>query len=166
MANPMNGYQQAITGTYTLQNIGGGIYNLIGGPSTITVTDGGPAVLQATATATQINFNNHTISWGAVNMGAIDVGIGSQSLIDLAANNASYAFTNFSFDAIANENQWLTGGSPNTNTPTVYRSRLEGFAAAPEPAEWMLMFIGLGMLGFYLQRRGYLTFDLSPQSAA
>jgi len=30
----------------------------------------------------------------------------------------------------------------------------------------MLMFIGLGMLGFYLRRRGYLNFELSPQTVA
>ena len=159
---------QTISGTYNLSSAGGNIYNLTlasGSSSTIRAmnSDTFDIYMQANALATQINFDTHTISWGSVTNMNITNSIGSQSLTDLAGATGGYAFTSFTFEQIGIEASWLAGGEGGHAR---YYSKLEGFAAVPEPGEWMLMFIGLGMLGFYLQRRGYLNFDLSPQSVA
>jgi len=101
-------------------------------------------------TATALTYKSDgTITWQVNDLDVINTA-GLQTLIDLDAVGTTYTYT-----------MATTGGLS-------YTSRLsgEGVAAVPEPAEWMLMFIGLGMLGFYLQRRGYLDFDLSPQSVA
>jgi hypothetical protein len=155
-------YFQTITGIYSLTSLGGNIYSLslvTGLNSTIKVD----TFLTANALATQINFDTNTIAWSNVAMGSISNTIGSTALDDLAATDGSYSFTNFTFEQLTNEGTWLTGSAGGNAR---YYSKLEGFSSTPEPAEWMLMFIGLGMLGYYLQRRGYLNFDLSPQSVA
>ena len=167
---------QSIGGIYTLSSAGGSIYNLtqvttpaaIGDYGTNTLRAQNPAgttsYFDAVATALQINFNTDTISWSGVTLAnTINNSIGSTALTDLAASS-TYAFTSFTFEHLGTESTWLSGTTGSYNAR--YYSKLEGFAAAPEPAEWVLMFIGLGMLGFYLQRRGYLNFDLSPQSVA
>ncbi len=123
--------------------------------------------LAAQAQAMTIDFANNVITWSDVTMGTINNGIGSQSLTDMQAvktAGGTFKFSTFAFEHTEAVNTWLS--TAGTFTDTKYYSKLEGFAAVPEPAEWMLMFIGLGMLGFYLQRRGYLDFDLSPQSVA
>ena len=155
-------YYQAITGVYSLTSLGGSIYSLslVTGLNSQIKVD---TFLTANASATQINFDTNTIAWSNVAMGSINNTIGSTALDDLAAANGSYSFTNFTFEQIANEGTWLTGAIGGNAR---YYSKLEGFSSTPEPAEWVLMFIGLGMLGFYLQRRGYLNLDLSPQSVA
>lgn len=163
---------QAITGTYTLGYVSGGtlgLYNLTkttGGPSAITLKDETltNTYFTAEATALQINFANHTISWSPVTNPTFNNTIGSTALTEMAAA-ATYAFTSFTFESLGSESAWLSGNTGLTYN-TRYSSQLQGFSAVPEPAEWMLMFIGLGMLGFYLKRRGYLNFDLSPQAAA
>lgn len=159
---------QMISGTYNLSLVGGNIYNLVlvgGGQSIVRAFDNNTftTYMQANALATQIDFNTHTISWGSVTNMNITNSIGSQSLTDMAGMTGGYAFTSFTFEQIGSEAAWLAGGAGGHAR---YYSKLEGFSAVPEPGEWMLMFIGLGMLGFYLQRRGYLNFDLSPQSVA
>jgi|GEM_PF-3346691 len=165
------GRQQAIGGIYTLTSAGGNVYNLTlmtdidYGTNTLKAQNatGSSVYFDAVATALQINFDTHTISWSDVTVNNINNTIGSTALTDLGTSS-TYAFTTFTFEALGTESTWLSGTTGSYNAR--YYSKLEGFAAAPEPAEWMLMFIGLGMLGFYLQRRGYLNFDLSPQSVA
>jgi hypothetical protein len=162
-------YYQSISGSYTInQALGNNVYSLTGGASTIRVRDSdlNNVYLQATATATQIDLTNHTIAWTGITMGSIDTSNNAQSLIDIQAvkdAGGAFQFSSFTFEGIGALNTWLGGGAGGNAR---YYSNLEGIAAAPEPAEWVLMFIGLGMLGFYLQRRGYLNFDLSPQSVA
>ena len=164
---------QKITGNYTLGSGSGGIYNLIpvSTNSTVAVTDGGATTyLTATAKALSINFNQtgpgaNSITWEIpISMGTITAGT-STTLAEMGTikTGGYFQFSEFTFEHSSFLDLWLTGGSALNAR---YYSKLEGFAAAPEPAEWMLMFIGLGMLGFYLQRRGYLNFDLSPQSVA
>lgn len=148
-----------------------GIYNLslVSGYTTdLNVKFGPTTYLTAQAQALQIDLGNNLIKWSDVTMGTINnPGSASQSLTDMLAIQAAggtFKFSTFNFEHIAAVDTWLT--TSGTNTDTKYFSRLEGFSAVPEPAEWMFMFIGLGMLGFYLQRRGYLNFDFSPQAAA
>ena len=166
------GSLQQISGIYTLSYVSGptlGLYNLTkvgGGTSTITVdtNDLSTTLFTAVATALQIDFTNHTISWSSVTSPTFNDTIGSTALTDLAGS-ATYAFTSFTFESLGTETAWLSGNTGLTYNAR-YASELQGFSAAPEPAEWMLMFIGLGMLGFYLRRRGYLNFELSPQAVA
>ena len=172
-ANPVSGpipdnlvgYDQTISGIYTLGVTGtAGVYSLTTTGNSLIAVD---SYITAQSKAFQIDFRNSvngTISWEAVTGVSTDNTIlGSTSLSDLAASS-SYAFSTFNFQNSSEIATWLSGSSGTQYAK--YYSKLEGFAAAPEPAEWMLMFIGLGMLGFYLQRRGYLDFDLSPQSVA
>jgi len=168
------GSLQQISGIYTLSYVSGptlGLYNLTkvgGGTSTITVdtNDLSTTLFTATATALQINFANNTISWSSVTNPTFNNTIGSTALTDLAGDS-TYAFTSFTFESLGSETAWLSGNTGQTYNAR-YSSELDGFSssAVPEPAEWMLMFIGLGMLGFYLRRRGYLNFDFSPQTVA
>lgn len=169
---------QLIWGTYQLSNSvlpGYGtdlVYGLTkvgpqAGRNEISIGDG--AYLYAESTAFQINFTNHTISWNDLTNVAIDnTTIGSDALANLMMATSRYAFTSFNFQALEAEKAWREGTAvlANQTQARFYYSRLEGFSGVPEPAEWILMFIGLGMLGFYLQRRGYLNIDLSPQSVA
>lgn len=159
---------QAISGTYTLSTTGtAGVYNLSlvsGTASTVTVTnDTFGDLLTAYAKALQINFNTHTISWSAVTLDSVTNSIASTVLDDLLTAT-SYAFSTFSFQALSTESTWLSGTTGTYNAQ--YYSRMEGFMAAPEPAEWVLMLLGLGMLGFYLHRRGFLNFGRAPEAAA
>ena len=177
ISNPLNSMLQAITGTYSFGNVydSSGIYSITPGvTSQITVGDGSfPNVLSATATATLINFGNNTITWqvsdapGSVVIENTD--LQSVNLANIQSNATAYSF-NLTFQEWTSETaeeNWLKGTSGYNGTQDkAYSSKFSGLAAAPEPAEWVLMFIGLGMLGFYLQRRGYLKFDLSPQSVA
>lgn len=134
------------------------------GPSEITVD----SYVYALATATQIRFNDEnpelgtgtgTISWDVDSVTVDQTGLAGD--LTGLANASSYAYSTV-FQNSTTLQAWLDG-TGTIQTPRYY-ARMEGFAAAPEPGEWMLMFIGLGMLGFYLQRRGYLNFDISPQS--
>jgi hypothetical protein len=166
----LNKYQ-AITGSYSLSLDHDNIYNLTNvplGTSTISVQNAGlnTTYFSAQATALQINFGNGTISWSSITDTTYNNTIGS-SVIDSLQASSTYAFTTFTFENTIAVSDWLAGTqATNPFLDVRYYSKLEGFAAAPEPAEWMLMFIGLGMLGFYLQRRGYLNFELSPQAVA
>ncbi|MFA5179781.1 MAG: hypothetical protein WC405_00550 [Syntrophales bacterium] len=159
---------QSISGIYTLTATGdANVYNLSGATSNIQLTNssGVTTYLTALATAMTIRFDTNTISWSDVtnmNVTAAGLATGSAVLNDFASAS-TYAFTSFTFEENVSESSWLSGGG---TLNLRYSSTLSSFSAAPEPAEWMLMFIGLGMLGFYLQRRGYLNFDLSPQSVA
>jgi len=175
-ANLVNaGLFQYITGTYNLTYVSGGIttgiYSLAlvsGTKSTLTVDTMYHDDLQLSATtkAMSINFTDNTITWDTVTMGLIPNTVNSSSLADMQTlkdSNGTFGFTTFAFQHTAAVDAWLSSGTSNQ---TYYYSQLGGVSAAPEPAEWVLMFIGLGMLGFYLQRRGYLNFDLSPQSVA
>lgn len=187
---------QTISGTYTmaLQNpLVAGIYELTllsGTSSVVKAIDAtrftGPdndipvTVFRGSALATLINFNDHTISWlnqndnnSVTSVTINNSDLGSTTLANMSAEATKYSFTSFTFSylgdelggyTLATEQAWLNGLSGTKTSP--YQSTLAGFAAVPEPAEWMLMFIGLGMLGYYLQRRGNLNFDLSPQSVA
>jgi hypothetical protein len=171
----MIGRYQSIGGLYTLTSAGGNIYNLALATDPTAVSDygtntvktqnlsGSSVYFSALATALQINLNTHSITWSDVTGVSINNTIGSTALTDLAASS-TYAFTTFNFESLGTENAWLTGSAGSYNAR--YYSNLEGFAAAPEPGEWALMLIGLGVLGFYLHRRGYLNFEVSPQAAA
>ena len=171
------GRYQAIGGLYSMSRVGSTnvytlTYNAAGsayfdvGTQTVKAqsASGSTVYFDALATALQINFDSNTIAWSNVTLASsINNSIGSTALDDLAASS-TYAFTSFTFEQLASEGTWLSGTSGSLNAR--YYSKLEGFSAAPEPAEWILMFIGLGLLGFFLKRRGYLSFDFSPQAAA
>jgi len=148
-------YYQGITGTYQLgSQVSSGVYQLTkvsGVTSTVSVEDGSNTYLSALALATEINFNTHTITWSDVTNVTINNTIGSQALNDLA-QAATYAFTSFTFQAIQNESAWLSGADTGSKHTTYY-SKLEGFAAVPEPATWILLLIGMGMVGYALARQ-------------
>jgi len=157
-------YYQAISGTYQFgSEVSSGVYELTklgGGTSAISVTDGSSDYLAAQAQALQINFNNHTITWSDVTNVSINNTIGSQALTDLASAS-TYAFTSFTFQAIANESAWLSGSDPSTKYTTYY-SKLEGFAAVPEPATWLLISMGMGAIGFALAyRRRFIPVEMA-----
>ena len=166
-----NSAMQWISGTYNFgAEVSSGVYNLSlvgGGSSTITVQGDTGTYITATAAATQIDFNTHTIAWTEATGVSVDNGIGSDALADLAKLSLAgpgygFGFANFSFQTLANESNWLSGGDTLTKNQRYY-SKFEG---VPEPAEWALMFIGLGLLGFYLQRKGLLNLKPISQSYA
>lgn len=150
------------TGKYDLALVSGGSLNVQNQLGTATY-------LEATAQAMQIDFGNNTIKWYNDNKVALTSTINpgtSAALLemkDIQTAGGIFKFSAFAFDHTDAVNTWLNTAA---GTDVKSYSRLEGVSATPEPAEWVLMFIGLGMLGFYLQRRGYLNFDLSPQSVA
>jgi hypothetical protein len=165
LASDPTTYAQLISGIYTLSAAGGNVYNLTlvsGGSSTIKVTDGTTNFLTASATALQINFGTDSIAWSDVTNVNIDNTIGSQALTDLAASS-TYAFSSFTFEQLALETTWLSGGA---GVNARYYSQLDGFPAAPEPGEWVLMIVGLGLAGFYARRKGFLSSTPSPQALA
>jgi len=158
---------QEIAGSYTLGTSTATGYELTGAPTQITLSLGITPYLTATADALEIDLQNYNIKWTAVtNVDITEDGMTSDAVSALAGL-ASYSFSNniFAFE----QDTALSGlisGTAKFSKSLRYYAQLGGVAAVPEPGEWMLMFIGLGMLGFYLQRRGYLNFDLSPQSVA
>jgi len=151
-SNQLTGFIEYVSGAYETSSISGNIYNLVpaevGVLSTVELKSStGDLYLTMIAQAMTYNSSTGDIGWDVKSVNVTALGMTLETLIDM--NNAqSFSYT-----------MGTTGGK-------YYNAKLEGFAAAPEPAEWMLMFIGLGMLGFYLKRRGYLNFDLSPQSVA
>lgn len=164
------GKNQSFGAYYSLEWVSGttGVYALTNTGDTSLLVKGGPTTyLTAQAQALTIDFTNNIITWGDVTIQSINnPGGASQSLTDMQVvkdAGGTFQFSTFQFQHETAINSWLTGG---TVGDTKYYSKLEGISAVPEPAEWMLMIIGLGMLGFYLQRRGYLNFDFSPQAAA
>jgi hypothetical protein len=161
------GALQTISGIYTLTATGdANVYTLSNATSGVVLTNaaGTQTYMNAAATALTINFATNTINWDVTGVTVTSAGLASGSaVLNDFASSSTFAFTSFTFEENASESSWLSGGG---TLNLRYSSELSGFAATPEPAEWMLMFIGLGMLGFYLQRRGYLNFDLSPQSVA
>lgn len=169
------GLLQSISGTYTLAYQSGdtltGIYTLTSASANSMALDAGNATpeLAATMSATAtMNFTTDTIVWDVFTVGTIANNIGSETLTQMQTikdNMGTFKFTT-AFEQNTSIDTWLSGSGSMLTKDTIYTTKLEGITAAPEPAEWVLMFIGLGMLGFYLQRRGYLNFDLSPQSVA
>lgn len=117
------GYEQAITGTYRFGSlISPGVYSLTrlgGGTSAVTVGDGTNNYLTASSLATEIDFNTHNIKWSDVTGVTVNNTIGSQALSDLASS-ATYAFTSFTFQAIANESAWLAGTDTGQKYTTYY----------------------------------------------
>ncbi len=143
---------QSISGVYSLGFVSSGIYSLSlngGGYSTISATDGTDVYFTGLSKATQINFNNNTISWNDITDVNIPNGIGSNVLTAMDPSTM-FRFTTFAFQEIAGESAWLSGTSGTKNTQ--YYSSLGGFSAVPEPAEWILMIVGLGMMYLYLRR--------------
>jgi hypothetical protein len=162
---------QDIGGVYSLSPSGNaGIYNLnlIAGSNTVKISNDDiyPSdYFSALATALQIDFNTHTISWSDLTNVVINNTIGSTTLANLQAEATLYQFTNFPFQTLVNETNWLSGTDKTTkNTP--YHARMTGVAAVPEPAEWVLLIVGLWLFGLYLHRKGYLNLSLSPQTYA
>jgi hypothetical protein len=160
---------QALGGAYSLAGTATpGVYSLslVSGTNTVKVSDDviyPGSYFSALATALQIDFNTHTIAWSDLSSVSFNNALTptSDTLTDLQARATEYQFTSFNFQTLTNESNWLAGTDKTTkNTP--YYAKMEGFA--PEPGEWALMLVGLGMLGFYLHRRGYLNFDLAPQA--
>jgi len=86
---------QSISRTYSFSSqASSGVYNLTApGVSDITLA-GSDTYFTAEATALQINFNDHTISWSGVTNPTFNNTIGSQALTDLALAT-TYAFTSF-----------------------------------------------------------------------
>lgn len=168
------GRYQSIGGLYTLTSVGGNVYNLTyqagasGDYGTNIVKaqnlSGSATYFTAEATALQINFNTHSISWSDVTNVSFNNTITSTSLTDLSLSS-TYAFTTFTFEALGTESTWLSGTTGTTYNARYY-SRLDGFSAVPEPAEWMLMMIGLALMGYYLHRKGFLNLQMSPQTYA
>jgi len=161
---------QVLSGVYSLTETSSGskIYNLslTEGSNTVKVTRDSiypGSYFSALATALQIDFNTHTISWSDLSSVSFNNTISSTTLTNLQTLATQYQFTSFNFQTLTNESNWLKGTDTDSkNTP--YYAKMEGFA--PEPGEWALILIGLTMLGFYLHRRGYLNFELSPQATA
>ena len=174
-SDTLAGGSQEILGSYTLgpataTDPGTGsptAYRLDGAPTEITIGLTGLPFLTATADALEINLQNYTIKWSEVSAVNITEEGMTSDAVSALAGLSSYSFSGnvFAFEQDATLSG-LISGTAKFSKSLRYYSQFGGFAATPEPAEWVLMFIGLGMLGFYLKRRGYLNFDLSPQSVA
>lgn len=159
-----NAYQ-FISGTYTMTQVGSGVYSLSGGSTNISVNAdefaAGASYMTALARALTINFNTNTITWGDVtNVNVTTAGEASAILQDFMTDNV-FAFASFTFEENTNESAWLAG--TRTSISLRYQSELAG---APEPAEWALMLLGLFLMGYYLHRKGLLNLQFSPQTYA
>lgn len=138
------------TGTYTVQSYTGNTYTLAPKTSTITVKDstGSTTYMTMLASATKFYSDTGIVEWTITSLNVLNDG-GYATLQDMK-NAASFTYSM----------------TINTATGLTYNSRLDAFAAAPEPAEWVLMMLGLALMGYYLHRKGLLNLQMSPQTYA
>lgn len=138
------------TGTYTVQSYTGNTYTLMPKTSTISIKDstGSTTYMTMLASATKFYSDTGIVEWTITSLNVLNDG-GYATLQDMK-NAASFTYSM----------------TINTATGLTYNARLDAFAAAPEPAEWVLMIIGLALMGYYLHRKGYLNLQTSPQTYA
>jgi hypothetical protein len=147
--------------TFTLAaDLGNDIWSLGNQEVTVSVTSkafgvglGNIQYYSGTLIARTINFDTGTINWDIGTTPAyINTSVNSPTLGILANNDndTHYAsITNMIFDT-TNPNliTWLAGGSAWADA-----SYTATVTVSPEPGEWALMLVGLGMIGFAIYRK-------------
>jgi hypothetical protein len=137
---------------FTLGSGSGGVYSLSGGPATYRVTDksstGSTMYLQGALTALTIDFNLGIINWSPVSgLTTSNTGsLGSPTLNEFS--NYSTGLMTFSFVTSDSLKSWIS--NPKNSYTTSYSSSL---TVTPEPATWILILAGAGLLGFSLYRK-------------
>ncbi|MFA5180744.1 MAG: PEP-CTERM sorting domain-containing protein [Syntrophales bacterium] len=148
----------------TETSAGSGVWNLAGGEARIYITAAKPAdetaaakdaYLEATATATTIDFNTGTIYWSTVAINEVNNPFGDRSALSAFTQYATGIFS-YTFETSKSLKDWIAN-------PTAYgTTRTSKFAtqlspssttAAPEPETWALILVGLGLLSLSLRNK-------------
>lgn len=137
---------------FTLGSGSGGVYSLSGGPAVYQVTASSGTTsttyLQGALTALTIDFNLGIINFSSVSgLTASNAGsLGSPTLNEFS--NYSTGLMTFSFVTSESLKNWIS--NPKNTYTTSYSSSL---TVTPEPATWLLILAGMGLLGFSQYRK-------------
>ena len=144
---------------------GSGVWNLSGGEAHIYITADRPSnentekkgtYLEATATATTIDFNKGTISWSTVAINNVNNPFETKSALSDFSRYATGIFT-YTFATSETLQKWIMdtsksgGGTQSVKFATQLSS--SSTTAAPEPGTWALILVGLGLLSLGLRNK-------------
>ncbi|MCX5826779.1 MAG: PEP-CTERM sorting domain-containing protein [Deltaproteobacteria bacterium] len=142
---------------------GSGVWNLSGGEAHIYITADRPsneniekkgAYLEATATATTIDFNKGTISWSTVDINDVNNPFGTKSALSDFSQYATGIFT-YTFATSETLQKWIMDTSSKGSQSVKFATQLSSppTTAAPEPGTWALILLGLGLLSLGLRNK-------------
>lgn len=142
---------------------GSGVWNLTGGEARIYITAAKPAnegaaaqnaYLEATATATAIDFNTGNISWSTVAINEVNNPFGDKSALSAFTQYATGIFT-YTFETSKSLKDWIANptASGTTRTSKFATQLTASTTAAPEPETWALILVGLGLLSLGLRNK-------------
>ena len=143
---------------------GSGVWNLSGGEAHIYITanrlsdenrERKETYLEATATATTIDFNKGTITWSTVTINDVNNPFETKSVLSDFSQYATGIFT-YTFATSETLQKWIMDTSSKGRQTVKFATQLSGGSyttAAPEPETWALILVGLGLLSLGLRNK-------------
>ncbi|HAJ26677.1 MAG TPA: hypothetical protein DCG53_05445 [Syntrophus sp. (in: bacteria)] len=143
---------------------GSGVWNLTGGEARLYISAAKPtnetaaaqnAYLEATATATTIDFNTGTISWSTVAINEVNNPFGDKSALSAFTQYATGIFS-YTFETSKSLRDWIANPTASGTTRTSkFATQLSSSSttATPEPETWALILVGLGLLSLGLRNK-------------
>lgn len=149
-----------VGGVFTLGAGSGLIWDLGGQSGTISVTqraDGtGIQYFSGEVIAKTINFETGTIIWEpGTTLATINTTVNSYVLGILNNNDndphlAAISSMTFDYASLGGPGGWITATDPAATGAAGYMATV---TVTPEPGEWALMLVGLGLIGFSIYRK-------------
>jgi hypothetical protein len=138
-------------------NLGGSVWSLGDQTAAISVSNlssgGGTKFFSGPLIAKTIDFATGIITWGTTTTTAtINSAVNSNilGLLSNSDNDPHYAaISSMAFD-VANLSTWLTTGGLSGESDAAYAANI---TVTPEPGEWALILMGLGLIGFSIYRK-------------
>lgn len=145
--------------TYTFTpGAGNSLFSLSGGATSFTLTNGTATYLTGTATAFSLDISGGstgtgTITWNPTSITSIDNSSISSTILSQFTTGAASLTTSFAMNTAITT--YLASNTSGGSATSQLAGSFSQATAAPEPGEWALMLVGLGLIGFTIYRKQY-----------